>query len=135
MKNIIFVAASVILFIAFALINMSSVLYLGIGNFIVSLIFIAFWGIMVKFTAEGRGMMIYSISFWSAILVSSLISLVSAAMKVSVGFLMVPVAFLTAPLFGIRALIASSIASYIVLLFISATFVAGSSYFLIRKSM
>lgn len=135
MKNKIFIAASIILFIAFALINMSSVLDLGVGNFIVSLMFIIFWGAMVKFTEEGRGMMIYSISFWSAILVSCLISLISASLQVEVGFLMVPAAFLTAPLFGLRALIASSIISYTVLLFISAAFVAGSSYSLVKKSI
>gem|GEM_PF-3360471 len=136
MRNKILVAASVVLFIAFALINMSSVIVgLGVGNFIVSLLFIIFWGAMIKFTAEGKGIMVYSISLWSVILLSSLISLIAASAQVSVGFLMVPAAFFTAPLFGFRTFIASSVASYSILLAISAAFVGGSVYSLVKKAI
>jgi len=47
MKNKIFVSSSVILFIFFALVNMSAVVNykLGWGNFILSLLFVVFWGV------------------------------------------------------------------------------------------
>ncbi len=136
MKNKIFVSLSIVSFILFALLNMKSIVNftLGWGNFILSLLFIAFWGVMIKVTAEEKKTMIYSITLWSVIFLSTLISLIAAVKSVNVGFLMVPVSFLTAPMFGFRVLIKSSVANYSILLVVSAMFVGVSSYWLSRQS-
>jgi|BioPla2DNA2_1021312.scaffolds.fasta_scaffold11299_2 hypothetical protein len=134
MKNKIFVSSSVILFIFFALVNMSAVVNykLGWGNFILSLLFVVFWGGMVNFTSDSKSIMIYSIALWSVILISSVVSLVASATSIQVGFLMVPVSFLTAPMFGLRMILKSTFINYIFLGLISITFIGVNSYFLSR---
>lgn len=135
MKNKIFVSSSVILFIFFALVNMSAVVNykLGWGNFILSLLFVVFWGFMVKFTSDSKSIMIYSIALWSMILISSVVSLVASATAVQVGVLMVPVSFLTAPMFGLRVLLKSTFINYIFLGLISIAFIGINSYSLSKQ--
>lgn len=135
MKNKIFVSSSVILFIFFALVNMSAVVNykLGWGNFILSLLFVVFWGFMVKFTSDSKSTMIYSIALWSMILISSVVSLVASATAVQVGVLMVPVSFLTAPMFGLRMLLKSTFINYIFLGLISIAFIGINSYSLSKQ--
>lgn len=135
MKNKIFISSSVVLFIFFALVNMSAIVNykLGWGNFILSLLFVAFWVCMIIFTSEEKSTMIYSIALWSVILISSIVSLLASITTIRVGFLMVPVSFLTAPLFGLRMLIQSTIANYSLLCVVSIAFVGASSYFLSKR--
>ncbi|MFY9198068.1 MAG: hypothetical protein WBK75_08350 [Acutalibacteraceae bacterium] len=87
---------------------------------------------MVNFTSDSKSIMIYSIALWSVILISSVVSLVASATSIQVGFLMVPVSFLTAPMFGLRMILKSTFINYIFLGLISITFIGVNSYFLSR---
>ena len=130
MKNIVFAVSSVIMFILFIPLNLFSVFRnsLGTFNFIISLVFVIFWGVMIVLTSKSRKMMIYSISFWSITLITSLIVIIAGATSANIGIIMIPSTFIAAPFSGFGSI------SMIVTAVISAIYIAGSTYELIKKA-
>lgn len=136
MKSKIFVAVSIFLFFLFSLINMFSAYNRSIGafNFILSFIFIVFWCILIAILSDSRGIMIFSIAVWSVTFIASLIVLISAITGTGIDLLMVPSTFLVSPMTGIGALIKLPVASFSVMMVISAGLTAWSAFSLVRKS-
>ncbi|MEG1614777.1 MAG: hypothetical protein RR343_04775 [Oscillospiraceae bacterium] len=136
MKDKIFVASSVVLFIFFALINMFSAFNHSIGaiNFILSFIFVVFWCVMIAMTVDNKSVMIYCITAWGITFVASLIALIAAATQANVGFLMVPATFLVAPMTGLAALVKVPVANFSIMLVVSFAFTGWSTFSLAKKA-
>lgn len=127
-KNIVFIVLSVFFHFIFTLVNLFAAFNssLNAPNFIISLLFIIFWILMLVFTRSSKGIMIYGISLWSITFIGSIIALVGASAGTDVGFLMVPSAFLVAPLSGLRGVIDNPVAVYAIILVLSILMTAVS---------
>jgi hypothetical protein len=71
-------------------------------NFIISLFFLGFWITFMILSCKNRKMMIYLISFWSLIFLTSVFAYISIITQFTMGAFIMPVLLFISPLYGIR---------------------------------